>query len=283
MRSIIINASNVVQNTYNDTYTYQFPVGSITFKDDQVAISQISIPYSWFNISSTLYNNNQFQYIWYNSLGSQTYTITIPDGFFDVSDINSYLQTQMVKNGHYLINSSGQYVYYLEIITNSNFYAIQLNSFPIPTSLPSGWTNPSGLTFPATASTPQFVLPTSGINALFGINAGTYPPAPQTTTYSTISSFAPQITPVQSIIVSCTLLNNKYAIPNTLLYSFTPSNVSFGSIIVNEPSQFSFVDIYDGEYTSFTISFTDQNLNRFKINDPNLVIMLTIRNKNETS
>jgi hypothetical protein len=85
---------------------------------------------------------------------------------------------------------------------------------------------------------------------------------------------------VSSLIMTCSLLNNSYSIPSTLMYSFSP-NVSYGSQIQISPPEMSFVDIQDGSYNDFQIVFFDQNLNRISIQDTNLVILLTVKNKNE--
>jgi hypothetical protein len=286
MRTLIISGQNVVSNGFNDTYTYRFPVGAVDFKDDQVAVSSINMYYSWFNITTSntgsRYNNNVFQYVWYNNGGSATRTITIPDGFYTVEDLNAYLQSQMVANGDYLVDSLGDFVYYLELVENPTAYAIQFNSYPIPTALPAGFTNPAGITFPAVATTPQIIiLSTNNFDNIIGFNAGTYPTPVQATNYSKISDFTPQVSPVSSLVLSCTLLRNTYAIPNTLLYSFSSAGSTFGSLISIQPPEMSFVDIQDGSYTDFTIQFRDQSLNRVFINDSNLVVMLTIRDKKE--
>lgn len=277
---IIINGGNVVSGSNNAIYRYQFPVGSVRFNKSKVAVSSISMYYSWYNILASS-DNNTFSYVWYSSSGSVTEIITIPDGFYSISEINSYLQSQMISNGHYLVDGSGNYVYYLEFITNSTYYSIQLNSYPIPTSLPSGWTNPASITFPAVATTPQVTISANAFRDIIGFNAGTYPAAVQTTTYSKLSDYTPQVTPVQSVILSCTLLNNKYSNPGTILYAFSPAGTNFGSIIQSNPSEFSFVDIQDGNYNTFDIAFLDQNFNYLPINDSNLVVQLLIETPNE--
>lgn len=95
--------------------------------------------YSWYSITSP-YVNSQFQIVWPAGAGTTTFTITIPNGFYTISDLNSYLQKYCITNGLYLINVSGQYLYYCEFLTNSNYYAIQFNAYSVPTSLPAGWT-----------------------------------------------------------------------------------------------------------------------------------------------
>ena len=56
MRTIVLNRSNLVPDGQNNKMIYNFP-GSVEFKDSYVALSQVSMYYSWFNISER-YNNN---------------------------------------------------------------------------------------------------------------------------------------------------------------------------------------------------------------------------------
>ena len=284
MRTIIINQNNVVPNNLNDTYTYRFPNGSVEFQNDQVAVASISMYFSWYNVTSATsasqYNNNTYTYTWYNNGGFSLHTVTMPDGYYEIADLNTFLQYTMVQNGHYLVDDTGKFIYYLELAVNPTYYGVQLNSYPIPTSLPMGWTNPAGLTFPPVDTTPQMTI--SGNNnfgKLIGFRAGVYPSLVQNTNYSVLSTLTPQITPVNSLILSCTLLNNNYSIPNTLLYSFNPAGTQFGGLITIQVPQFAFVDIVDGSFTDFTIQFFDQNLNRIFIQDSNIVVLLVIAKK----
>ena len=284
MRTLIINSGNLVPNGFNDTYQYRFPQGSVRFQNDTVALASISMYFSWDNITSALtggqYNNNTYEYIWTDGSGTSTHTVVMPDGYYEYSTMNEYLQYTMVQNGHYLIDNTGNFVYYLEIVANQTFFAVQLNSYPVPTALPALWLNPAGIVFPAVASTPQFViLPTNNFQITTGFNPGIYPPVIQATNYSVLSQNTPQITPVQSLILQCSLLNNQYALPSTLLYSFNPANTPFGALITINVPAFAFVDIQDGSYSDFTISFKDQNLNRVFIKDPNIVVLMVVMKK----
>lgn len=274
---LIINSSGLQSSTFNNTYRYTFPQGSVQFKNSKVAVSNINIYYSWYNITST-FNNNSFSFIFPNAGGTTTYTVNIPDGYYSISELNSYLQQYCITNNLYLINSSGDYVYYLEFITNSTYYSIQFNAYPVPTVLPAGWTDP-GFSFPVASTTPRLVVPSTNFQNLIGFNAGTYPTPAQATTYSKLSDFTPQVSPTQSIILACSLLNNKYSNPSTILYSFTASNTNFGSIIESSPNQYSFVDIQDGSYPYFEISLFDQDYQPLQINDTNLVVQLLISSK----
>jgi len=273
--SIAVNSSNTVDGTSNSVYRYNFPSGGVQFtKGCKIALQSLNMYYSTPNIT-TANSNNSFSYIWQGV----TTTVNIPSGYYQISDLNSYLQSIMIANNHYLIDTNGDYVYFLEMTTNATLYAIQLNAYPIPTAAQAGvlgYTAPGGWGgYPAAAETPQFVIPATNIQNIFGINAGTYPAVVQATTYSKTSDFTPQVSPLQSIFVLCSLVNNKYGVPNTVLFNFSPT-VSYGSIISILPPSLVYSDIQVGNYTSIDISFVDQDFNRLNILDNKISLLLAI-------
>ena len=85
-------------------------------KTFEMAISQATIPYSWYKITSN-YANNSFSFQWPTGV----YTaFTIPDGFYTVSDLNAYIQQVCITNGWYLIDGTGSNVYYVNLSINAN-------------------------------------------------------------------------------------------------------------------------------------------------------------------
>ena len=48
----------------------------------------------------------------------------LPDGYYDISSINPNIQQFCIANGLYLVIAAGEYVYYLELVENSTYYAI---------------------------------------------------------------------------------------------------------------------------------------------------------------
>jgi hypothetical protein len=74
-------------------------------------------------------------------------------------------------------------------------------------------------------------------------------------------------------------LNNKYSNPSTVLYSFSGAGVTFGNLIESSPNQYSFVDVSDGQYPSFQVEILDNNFNKVKLQDPNLIITLYFKSK----
>lgn len=271
---IILNSSNLVASAYQNQYTYTFPAGSIVFpQGSKIAVSNIEIFYSWANITAAN-GNNVLTIKW---PGISNIAVTIPDGFYDITSLNSYLQYIMVQNSLYLIDASGNYVYYLEIVANASLYSFQINTYPIPSALPSGYTAPASWPgYSATTITPQLIL-VADLTTNLGFTAGTYPATTQSTTYSITSQDTPQITSIQSVIVACSLLNNKYSVPSTILYSFSAGGATFGDLISTSPSEFSYVSINAGQYPSLTITFYDQSYAPLPIQDSNLIIQLLVK------
>jgi hypothetical protein len=167
-----------------------------------------------------MYNNNYFGY----KFNGITYTINLLDGYYDMNDLNAQLQNAFYTNGHYRVQSNGDYFYPAQLQYNPNLYAIQLNTFVITSTLPSGWTNRANFNVVADTSV-QLYIPDTNIKNVFGYNAGYYPPNPSSTIYSKISDFTPIGSPLNSIIMKCNLVDNKLCIPSDILYAITP-NVS---------------------------------------------------------
>jgi hypothetical protein len=254
MRTIVLNTSNLVPDGQNNKMVYRFP-GSVVFKDSYVALSQVNMYYSWYNISVAL-NNNTLQYTWVVAGTTTTYTITIPDGLYEVATLNSLLQFTMISNGHYLINSTGQNIYYAELVLNPSRYAVQINTFLFPTPLPATFTQPANFPgYPTQTFNPQIIMPLKinqilGFSAGYSTNANTNngytPPSGQDLisklgngTLSYLSTTAPNLQPNSSILVSVSNIDNQYAQPTSILYSIVPS-VAFGELISEKPPQFAF-------------------------------------------
>ena len=273
--NLILNSSNAITN---NTYRYNFINGSMTILDEaEICISQIQIPYSWFNIT-TAYNNRSFQIKFPTPLGIATFPLTLNQGFFSVTDINAYIQQFCITYGLYLINSSGQYVYYLTLLYNINTYGVQLITTLVPTSLPSGYTEPSNwIGYYSTSLCPQLVILNNNFGKVIGFNQGTYPSV-NTSNASTLNQIIPIGSNVNSVIVRCALVENHCGVPTDILDVF-PITSTFGSNINYQPYALKWVKLSTGIYQYIDIVFSDQNLNTLVIQDTNLTISLLIKNK----
>jgi len=281
-KTIILNTSNIVENSNNTKLVYNFPSGGYTFKNDMIALQSVYQYFSIFNITSD-YGNNTFSYTWFDGI---EYNITIPDGYYEISDLNSYFQSIMIANTHYMTNASGQFIYFLEFIVNTSRYAVQINSYPLDTDIQTtnGYILPTGATWsvPATSTLSQFNVNTSAFGEVLGYEIGSYPDTQVgSTTASFLSSVAPQITPYSSILVSCNLVNNRAVIPSNILSSYTPLGTNIGSLFTFEPNYLQFADVEDGQYTQLVLEFRDQLSRPIIIRDPNMLISLYTETKNK--
>jgi hypothetical protein len=406
--TIVLNQNNLVQDGNNNTFLYKFP-NSVSFPHHEIAIQSVSMFYSWANIDITLANNTFTIYFPTNSAGAvstgagqvSSYQVVIPTGQYEVSDLNALLQYYCIKNGWYLINSAGQNVYFLEMFVNATRYAVQVNTFPIPSATNftwnattgiwtgnsgttyAGWTTPvsntqtgvsgwggfatttasggtqavfnSGATISTTgvlsgsiasgtitagvgqyvsqggvnyvivsgsgttyqvipfASGSTLTLTGTGLNV---VSAGTllnpclaFPPSFSTligfpdnsqtrgtsqsgtisttaptlvnldqsgTNKSFLSSVAPQVQPNSSIYFSISNIENKYSIPNSIIFSLNPA-VAFGLQINEYPPQFAWNKLLNGTYNNLRLQILGLNYQPLKILDPNMTIVLVIR------
>ena len=317
MRTLILNANNIVAGTNNSNFKYTFPGGNVKFvKGQKVALASLSTYYSTYNITK-VYQNNTFSYIW---VDNTQINITIPDGFYDIATLNAYLQQQFLYNGHYLTsNDSGQNIYFITMGSNVTSYSFEINCYPMNSTdyIIDNSANPAigtyvyGVKQPSSIApvwevpnlfiVPMFYVPNTNFQKLLGFTTGYYPKGNPTNaqatisgippdqiqnpTYTTIqgflSSFTPQITPYSSFILTCSLLNNNYAVPNTLLYCYAPQGNFGEQFSVSPTGPFSFIDIQPGEYNSFQMTIIDQDLFPVALQDPQTIILLVITDADE--
>jgi len=331
--TIVLNQNSLVaQGGNNNTFIYNFP-NSVAFPHHEIAIQSVSMFYSWANINVTLANNVFSMYFPVNAAGVvssgaaqlNTISVTIPSGQYEVTDLNALIQYYSIQQGFYLIDSAGQNVYFLEMLVNATRYAIQINTFPVPTSTGwtyngatlqwtgnaltayAGWTTPVANVpaalpgwqgFPSTTVNynPTIGLPAS-FCSLIGYVANTYAVGNPTTfpngqvlvsppTIGTIdtagvnrsylSSIAPQIQPNSSIYFAISNIENKYATPNSIIYSLNPA-VSFGEQINEYPPQFAWNKLLSGTYNNIRLQILGLNFQALTILDPSITIVLVIR------
>lgn len=283
---LVLNSNNVVAGSNNTTYQYKFSRNMMIKDEAEMAISSITIPYSWYNITAR-YANNELGQIHFPE-GSGFYlaqTIQFDDGFYTVTDINARIQQECINQGFYLINASGQYVYYLTFLYNPTTYGVQLICQPVPTSLPAGWTAPSNWNgFPPVAAVPVCIITNAQFGKLIGFSTGTYPPSfVSSVAYNVLNTFTPIGSNINNLIIRSSLVDNEVGFPTDIVDSMAITS-TFGSNINYVPPVLKWVKMSSGIYQYFNITFVDQNLNSIYALDSNVCITLMINNKgNEPS
>ena len=212
------------------------------------------------------------------NLNNAVYNWTIPDGYYSISDLNYWLQSQFIINKLYATITSGN-VYFYDMVQNSVRYSVQVDSYYIPTSANAttlGYTPAVGSawSWPSSNQTPQLTW-NSTFGALIGQLGITFPSAIQATNQSTLSTITPIISPVNSYVLTCNLINSKYSLPSNTFFT-VPITGSIGSLISYNASSVVMNSIAPNIYSNILIQLYDQNWNQLQLQDKEIVITLCI-------
>jgi hypothetical protein len=160
---------------------------------------------------------------------------------------------------------------------SSVYYKIQLICSTIPSTLPSGWTQPAGAPALPTATTGvQFVVGTIG--SVIGYVAGTYPAVATSASQNFLSTLTPVGSTVNSLVFRCSLVDNNITMPSDIMDGCS-INTAFGTNIIYDPSFEKWVKVKNGTYSSIILTIVDQNLNQIYSVDPNIAMTLMIRER----
>ena len=272
---IIFNNTNYVNgNTYKVSLS-----STIDLNDYAVSVGQAYIYYSWYNINSSPLNNNAFTLTIPTSSGSDTLNVVIPDGAYNISDLNNFLQYTLIQGGYYITNNtSGVNTYYASLSISPTSYAVQWNTTPLPTSLPSGYTS-GGMTFPGSVNQHYqlTVLSTNNFKDIIGFNAGTYPTSStNAVTQTKNSDYTPNVNPISAAQMRLSCIYNPFSSNSQLLHVFTNQGSNIGEIINASPNYEQFVPCI-GAHREITLTFYDQNGYILNILDKNLIIKLVFK------
>jgi hypothetical protein len=139
----------------NNVFRYNFPQSSYFSAGSKIGVSNIAIYNSIFNMTEKR-GNNKLNIHW---LGID-YDIIIPDCFYSISQLNSFIQNWCIINNLYVsTNDNEDFVYFLELIVNSVRYGSSLIFYSIPTAEEASdlkYVKPTGATwdFPSESESP---------------------------------------------------------------------------------------------------------------------------------
>ena len=309
MKVLVLNKNNIVPDTNNSKLRFKFN-STVNFKKkSKIAISKINMYYSWQNISDQ-FNNRTFSYSWWDASGNSTsFTLTIPQGYYAVDDINNWMYGELLERNHYLtypgatsvnvkgysngidyVASTTKYIF-IELMDNSTYYSLQFRLYSLPNfsatstyNKPNNiggfeWRVPSNVTVNSFShnQSPKIIIPsTNKFCDLVGFAPGTYGTGYMRGAYEDVlSTYTPTIDPVGSVLVQCSMANNIYATPSNLIDSFTYA-VDYGAMIAIENNNLNWINIAEGAYSEFFIEFKNQNYGNLIIKDPSMVITMII-------
>lgn len=274
--NLVLNNNNVVSGSNNTRYKYTFNAPLEILDEAEMTIANVTMPYSWFNITKAN-NNNQFSLFFPAGAFAVSEDLTIPDGYYTINDLNAYIQQQSIIYGYYLIDENGDNVFYLTLLYNPTYYAVQVIGQVVPTSLPANWTAPSNWNgFPTSLVIAPILTPNAGLAKILGfpnVPIGTFLAA-----YSQLSTSVPQGSIVNSLVIRSNIINNDSGFPTDVLDTM-PITSAFGTNINYSPPTLKWVKCTAGTFQSFEVFFCDQNLNPMYILDNNVCISILLKNK----
>jgi len=256
-----------------------------------------------------------------NFSNSITLNVTIPNGYYDASTLNYFLQNVCIANNCYLTDAAGSGIntYFFEILQNSTYYGFQINVYPLPKVLPSTLAYPSGASWTLLNDgnnyTPvltigsglqkyfgfsnNIISKTSGQIAIDSSNGFMNIPASVTTlqnsqtslylsnsatvvkTYTFISDVCPIIHTVNSLVMDCNLITSKFNTDRSNTFFSIPMSASFGNLITVGPFPPCLCSIYGGIYQQIELSFYDTNGSPVNVRDSDATITLVLSVEND--
>lgn len=285
------HAFTLNKNDYvgNGLYRRKFKT-PITFDTNaKISIESFQMYNSFYNITSE-FGNNKIIYKW---IDGTSYTFTIPDGFYDVSALNYFVQQQCLANDLYILSADKtNTLFFHEFISDTTLYKHKINTtyFPNQTLF-----NSLGYHFP-TDSTASWItwLQTStrwsvnrniqidigGLYSYFGMTSSDTL-FPRTSDYSTAKNYyyesttTPELLKINSLSLMCNLIDSKYNIESQFLSSVR-INAIFGDMISLTNQGQNKYTIKQGNATELSIRILDESYQQFTIVDTNMTITLII-------
>lgn len=282
---LTLSRKDIVNNGFNNTLKYEFPFSGIQFKNCEIAVHCINMYNSAYNINSSLYGNNTFQIEIPHGNTTTIKNITLQNGYYNYQNINDQIKRVLVEEGAYLIDKSGNYVFYIQITENSVYYACQLDLDSPPTIKPADYSyaksgyysTAEGL--PNNLRTPRLIINNEAFGKLIGFTTGTYPSDVLYAPSSHISNTVPQINPISSYSLRCSLITNPFCLPSDIITTFSNKGTTNGQQIEYNPNEHLWMSVPDGSYTAITLIIVDQEGRFVKFQDNDIMISLALRTK----
>ena len=195
-----------------------------------VALSSLSIYYTWNNIKSS-YNNNKFK------ISAPTWNdkVELPDGSYSISDILDYFEYILKKHDNpsvIHIDNPSVKIYVNEIENRVTF------------EIKTGY---------------YLVLLTPETTKLLGSTENKIPKNKN-------GENVPHLEISEVVLVHCNIVNNDYQQHSRVLYTFV-RNKSFASLLEISPKNHIFLKTFNSEFQKIEVLFTDKSSQPLEIKD----------------
>ena len=229
-------------NTTRFTTNFDSPL-TLSAAGYEIALVNLETWYSFPNLDST---NNVLSYS--NDNGTTWHEVRIPEGSYELKDLNDEMIQQMRMKGHY------------NELTNKPFISITANVNTLRTELQI--LDNYKVDFRVTNS----------FNRLLGFKNKMYHAGVNT------SENIVDILPVNSIFITLDLINGSYVngSKKSVIYSFFP-NIEPGFKIIETPPNLVYLPVNKNEISSIEVTMTDQDGKLLNLRGEMLTIRLHIR------
>ena len=242
--TLVLDSTQAGNGTPSD-FTIYFP-GIPGRKTFDKAIEKAAMSYSYFNISAAI-GNNILGYK--TAAGNATVQVVLPDGNYNVTDMNSYFQAQMNANGDY---NAANGTYYITISANVNALKTQV-------TISNGYV---------------LDLSVSNIWQLLGYNG------PTTISVSGLSPNLINISNVNALLIHCSIVEGSFYNGNAsdILYMFVP-NTSPGNYMTVQPNVPIYMGIQPDLIYQIRMYVTDNLGNPLDFNNQPITYFLLLRER----
>ena len=252
-----------------------------TFKQTQIAISNLSLYNCIPNVSSDL-NNRSFSVFWpEGASGHLEYTYTLTDeSLYSLTSFSSWLKEQMEEDYLFLVASGDVNetpIHQWFMGTNSSYQNICAFTAITPTSV-----QPTGASWqlPTSNRTLYFDFKNLALSKIFGYSNPVVGETSGTITNSVKSDIVPQPFDTQSIIIRCNLVKSEHGIcrPSDILGSINiPTAKRYGSLITKLYPKNVWKDVSESQFNELRISMYSQHMKKLKLIDPNITLLLLLK------
>jgi len=206
-------------------------------KSYEIALVNLETYYSFPNITT---ENNHFSYS--PDGGGTWFQLRIPEGSYDIEDINEFIQQKMKQNGH----------------GNSVTISANTNTLKAVLILENGYQ--------------VDFRPDHSVSSVLGFNNAVYSSDYQE------SENPVNILSINSILVNVDIISGSYlnGVRNPTIYSFFP-NVAPGYKIIETPANLVYLPITLDAIYSMEITLTDQNGQQLNLRGENISIRFHVR------
>ena len=123
-------------------------------------------------------SNNTFSYLW---LDGNTYTVTLPDGQYDIFKLNQAFQNSMTVNSTFFIANESSYEFLFNFTYDNinNIVILQIVDFTkyvntTTNTLNSNYSVRLGTTLTINNTSPSIIIPDTNFKNIIGFSSGTY-------------------------------------------------------------------------------------------------------------